>query len=187
MTKLRFTFEDPLFWSHLKPIAGRFGLMAMFILSVIPILATLIRLSGFQDQQFRVPVTGAVLYIVSSLLYRSSCPKLITTYQNGLEYQQHCIDNRDKLNYFEEFSALNGLDASAVSLWFGSKDYLYPLERGLRLSGRDAVTCYAAIAYNMSNKSRRLMKWMLALSFLTSILLMEYFTIHRVWLLLRGV
>ena len=64
---------------------------------------------------------------------------------------------------------------------FAAKDYLCPLKDGLKLAEKECIRCYAFATYRMLDTSRPIARYLIAIMFVGSILLMELLMIRRVF------
>ena len=101
-------------WSHLRLLSGRFGKMAMVILAVFPFVAEAIGWFGLPYQHYRYPVCGAILFLISCAIYGAKCPKVVSKFEDEADYQNHCLLNKNSLDFFNEFEPLDGLTPKEV-------------------------------------------------------------------------
>lgn len=177
--KAKFQSLSVLRWSHIRILNAKFTKLAVLILTVLPLLAEGFGWFGISFQHFKYPICGALLYLICCALFTMACPKVVRQFKDETEYQNRCVADKSKLDFYEEFGATKTLTTDDVKKWFGSNDFLHPLQAGLHLAENECIRSHANVTYKIADRSRILARYAIAGLFAVSVVSMEYLMIHR--------
>lgn len=154
---------------------------ALLIIGVIPILFDFLKKITLTPHGLVIPVLGAITYLLWCWCYKYSCPNCVFNFASGIEYAEHCYNNRVKLSLPDEFQLVKNLEIQSLRDHLKPHDYLCPYSKGLQFGEKNLITQYALLEYRLANCSKSLtLRLLMTMLLYSSIISMYFFPLRRV-------
>lgn len=172
-------------WRYFHLFFGKLMTGAIIAVFIIPLIADSMRVLGINYDYLRVPIIGGVIFIICFFAYKYLCPDLIAKHETQDDYSAWAV--KENINVFVEFKLATSKSEKFVRTSLGDKfDILYPIERGLSNSRKECIEEYAAIEYQLTDKSKSISLYVILFLSFGSILMVNWLTIERVCRIIGG-
>lgn len=155
-------------WSVLCLLKNKFILSALIAINLLPFLANIMELTGFDTWKMKLAIIGSIVFIVYYLTVESMCPEVIKRSKNKNQYTQTCLETN--VNPYTEFCVIKLADEKYIIDGLEGKIHLYPPEEGIYFSRNDTIKQYSELNYRFLNESKQYFRYLLTLIFFISFL-----------------